>query len=38
MARNTTGPPCSVGRPIPTHPAAVAPTVHAPGSVTDDDR
>jgi len=27
--RNRTGPPCSVGRRIPTRPAAGAPTVHA---------
>ena len=46
--RNTTGPPCSVGRLIPTLPAAGAPTVHPPGgrparmpaalqTTTDDD-
>jgi len=32
MGRNRTGPPCSVGRPIPTRPADGAPTVHAPGA------
>jgi len=32
MGRNTTGPPCSVGRPPPTRPAAGTPTVHAPRS------
>jgi len=32
--RNRTGPPCSVGRPIPTRPTASRPA----GSVTDDDR
>ena len=36
--RNTTGPPCSVGRQIPTRPAADAPTGPTAGSVTDDDR
>jgi len=47
--RNRTGPPCSVGHPITTRPAASAPTVHAPGgrpartpaalqtTATDDD-
>ena len=29
--RNRTGPPCIVGRPIPTRPAAGEPTVHVPG-------
>jgi len=29
--RYRTGPPCSVGRPIPTPPVAGEPTVHAPG-------
>ena len=41
--RNTTGPPCSVGDPISTRPAADRPRARRPagpyaGSVTDDDR